>query len=137
MNWKNGGDRMVAWNDYKEMARGRGALALELFVVESTPAGAPEAVKDNLPDHLAYQRKLEENGTLVLAGPLSDPTGEIMVGAGLILYRAATMQDAQGLAEADPMHASGARSFTVRKWLVNEGNLTVNVGLSTGSARLA
>ena len=75
---------MVAWNDYRAEARARGALALELFVVESTPAGAPEAVKAALPDHLAYQRELEEAGTLVLAGPLSDAAGEVMVGAGLV-----------------------------------------------------
>ncbi|PSL17485.1 YciI family protein [Shimia abyssi] len=127
---------MVAWNEYKDMARGRGALALELYVVESTPAGAPEDVKANLPSHLDYQRQLEEKGTLVLAGPLSDPTGETMVGAGLILYRADSMKAAKELAENDPMHASGARGFTLRKWLVNEGNLTINVGLSTGAAKL-
>lgn len=127
---------MVAWTDYKEMARERGALALELFVIESTPSAAPEAVKDTLPDHLAYQRELEQQGTLVLAGPLSDPTGEIMVGAGLILYRAQSMDEARAIAEADPMHKTGARSFTLRKWLVNEGNLTINVGLSTGRAAL-
>lgn len=128
---------MVAWNTYKEMARERGALALELYVVQSTPSGAPDDVKNNLPDHLAYQRDLEMRGVLVLAGPLSDPTGDIMVGAGLIIYRAASMEEARALTEADPMHASGARSFTLRKWLVNEGSLSINVGLSTGKAVLS
>ncbi|MDO6485616.1 YciI family protein [Shimia thalassica] len=128
---------MVAWNEYKETARGRGALALELYVVESTPSGAPEAVKETLPDHLGYQRDLEERGILVLAGPLSDPTGEDMVGAGLIIYRAKSMDEARSLAENDPMHSAGARSFTLRKWLVNEGSLSINVGLSTGRAILS
>lgn len=128
---------MVAWNDYKQMARERGALALELYVVESTPAKAPEDVKENLPSHLAYQRDLEERGILVMAGPLSDPTGEIMVGGGLIIYRAASMEEATVLTSKDPMHQSGARSFTLRKWLVNEGSLSVNVGLSTGRAVLS
>lgn len=128
---------MVAWNTYKETARGRGALALELFVVESTPKKPAEDVKATLPDHLAYQRKLEESGALVLAGPLSDATGEEMIGAGLILYRAASMDDARALADADPMHATGARSYTLRKWLVNEGSLNVSVGLSTGVSKLS
>lgn len=127
---------MVAWNEYKNMARERGALALELFVVQSTPAGKPEDVKTNLADHLAYQRQMEEAGILVLAGPLSDPTGEIMGGAGLIIYRADSMETATNLAEEDPMHKSGARSFTLRKWLVNEGSLSINIGLSTGLAKL-
>lgn len=128
---------MVAWNDYKKTAKDRGALALELYVVDSKPKKAPEDVKESLPSHLAYQRDLELRGILVMAGPLSDPTGEIMVGAGLIIYRAASMEEARGLAEADPMHQSGARGFTLRKWLVNEGNISLNMGLSTGRAVLS
>ena len=123
---------MVAWNEYKSHASERGALALELFVVQSTPAGDAEAVKSALSDHLDYQRKLEQAGTLVLAGPVSDESGENMLGAGQIIYRAASMGDARALAENDPMHLAGARKFTLRKWLVNEGSLTVSVGLSTG-----
>lgn len=128
---------MVAWADYKRTAAERGALALELFVVETTPAGSPDAVKANLPAHLDYQRELETRGTLVLAGPLSDASGAEMAGAGLVVYRAASMDAARALAEADPMHTSGARHYSLRKWLVNEGSLTISVGLSTGAARLA
>lgn len=127
---------MVTWTEYKETARKRGALALELFVVTSSPADDAEAVKANLPKHLAYQRELEERGTLVLAGPMSDATGEEMQGTGMIIYRAGSMNEARAIAEADPMHASGARNFTLRKWLVNEGSLSINVGLSTGHAAL-
>ena len=128
---------MVAWTEYKQTAKARGALALELFVVESMPAKRPEDVKESLPAHLDYQKKLEEQGILVMAGPLSDPTGEIMVGGGLIIYRANSMEEAKALTGNDPMHLSGARSFTLRKWLVNEGSISVNVGLSTGRATLA
>ncbi|RMH47991.1 MAG: hypothetical protein D6686_11595 [Alphaproteobacteria bacterium] len=127
---------MVAWKEYRRIARERGALALELFVVESTPAGDAEAVRAQLPGHLAHQRRMEESGALVLAGPLSDASGEEMTGAGLIVLRAASMEEARALAEADPMHASGARRFTLRRWLVNEGSLTLSVGLSTGRVRL-
>lgn len=76
-----------------------------------------------LPAHLAYQAELENAGVLALAGPLSDTSGELMEGEGLIIYRAASLADACNLAEKDPMHLSGARSFTVRAWLVNEGIL--------------
>ena len=128
---------MVAWNDYKRTAKERGALALELYAVESTPQKAPEDVKNSLPGHLAYQRDLEARGVLVLAGPLSDDAGETMVGAGLIIYRATSMEEARSLTENDPMHSSGARAFRLRKWLVNEGSLSLNVGLSTGKAELS
>ncbi|MDE0520808.1 MAG: YciI family protein [Boseongicola sp.] len=128
---------MVAWNDYKAIAKDRGALALELYVVESTPQKAPDDVKQCLPVHLEYQRVLEQRGVLVLAGPLSDPTGESMEGAGLIVYRAGSMAEAKRLAEDDPMHQGGARGFTLRKWLVNEGSVSLSVGLSTGKAQLS
>nr|CAA6829381.1 MAG: Unknown protein [uncultured Thiotrichaceae bacterium] len=122
---------MPAWNEYKQGAKERGSLALELFVVESTPAKAPEDVKENLPAHLAYQQTLEIAGTLAFAGPLSDLTGELMQGTGMIVYRAGSMDEARAMADADPMHQSGARTYTLRKWLINEGSFSLNVGLST------
>ncbi len=128
---------MVAWKDYKAIAKERGALALELYVVESTPKMPPDSIKENLPAHLEYQRDLEQREVLVLAGPTSDATGELMEGAGLIVYRASSMAEAKKLADGDPMHQSGARSYKLRKWLVNEGNISLNVGLSTGIAQLS
>ena len=128
---------MVAWNDYKAQAMARGALALELYVAHSTPAKAPEDVKASLPDHLAYQAGLERAGKLAFAGPMSDETGDHMEGVGLIIYRAASLEEARALADADPMHQTGARSYVMRRWMINEGSLTLQVGLSTGSNALS
>lgn len=127
---------MPKWDDYKAHAKERGALALELFVIQSTPAEGGPPVPEVLPEHLAYQREQEIAGNLVLAGPMSDLSGEMMEGAGMILYRAASLEDAKALADADPMHAKGARTYVLRKWLVNEGSLNLSVGLSTGAVTL-
>lgn len=127
---------MVAWEDYKAEAKSRGALALELYVVQSSPVQPPESVKAALPDHLAYQAKLEAEGKLAFAGPMSDATGNEMQGEGLIIYRAESLAEAQSLAEADPMHIAGARSFTVRRWLINEGSIQLSAGLSGGTVEL-
>ena len=124
---------MPNWDAYKRSAKERGSLALELYVAETTPVGAIDAVKEHLPAHLAYQQSLERAGTLVFAGPLSDLSGELMQGCGMMIYRAASMQDARQTADSDPMHASGARHYTLRKWLINEGSLSFNIGLSTQS----
>ena len=59
-----------------------------------------------------------------------------MQGSGLIIYRAESMEAARAIAEADPMHASGIRTYTLRKWLVNEGSFQLDVKLSTQSVRL-
>ena len=127
---------MPSWDAYKAEAKARGSLAFELFVVISSPAKTPEDLKANLPDHLAYQNAREADGTLVFAGPMSDETGTQMQGMGLIIYRAESFDQAREIAEKDPMHKSGARSFTLRKWMINEGNLTVSVGLSAQTAML-
>lgn len=122
---------MPAWNDYKETAKSRGALAYEVFIVQSTPAGSPEDLQRILPDHLAYQKEVEAAGNLVLAGPTSDETGEQMIGAGMIIYRADSMEAARAIADADPMHKEGARTYTIRKWLINEGGFTLTTRFSS------
>jgi len=128
---------MVAWTDYKADAKSRGALALELYVVHSTPAKAPEDVKAALPGHLGYQAELEAVGSLAFAGPMSDETGEHMQGMGLIIYRADSLEEARLLAENDPMHKTGARRFTLRRWMINEGSLNLSVGLSGKTVSLS
>jgi uncharacterized protein YciI len=127
---------MPSWSDYRTTARARGALAWELFIVDSRPAAEPQEMARILPDHLDYQRKMEAAGSLVLAGPLSDETGEQMSGGGMIVYRVVNMDEARAMAVADPMHARGGRTFKLRKWLVNEGSLTVSVKLSTNDVTL-
>lgn len=127
---------MPKWNEYVEQARDRGNLALELFTVESTPCASPAELKETLPEHLEYQNAQEAAGALVMAGPLSDDTGDLMEGAGLIVYRATSLEDARKIADADPMHAKGRRTYRLRRWLVNEGCLEFTVKLSQQSAKL-
>ena len=121
---------------HKQIATERGALAWELFVVKSESSGDPERIKQNLPDHLRYQAEQEQAGHLVLAGPVSDESGEQMEGSGLIVYRANSLEQARTIAENDPMHLSGARVFTIQCWLINEGSLQISLKLSSQSIAL-
>ena len=121
---------MVAWTEYKNAAEERGSLAYELFVALSTPVLAPDEVKKQLPAHLHYQASLEQSGRLAFAGPLSDLSGEQMEGMGMIVYRAESLEAAKSIADADPMHSSGARTYTLRRWMINEGSFQLDVKLS-------
>ena len=114
---------MPKWPEYVEESRARGSLAAEFFMVRSVPVSPPEKVKEILPRHLEYQLSLQNQHKLVLAGPLSDETGENMLGEGMMIYRAESEEAARALADADPMHAEGGRSYTIRRWLVNEGHI--------------
>ncbi len=127
---------MITWEDYKEVAKARGCLALELYAAISTPAKEPQDPEASLAEHLAYQTELERRKALAFAGPMSDETGTFMQGIGLIIYRAESLAAARALADADPMHKSGERTYVLRRWLVNEGSFTLSVGLSTNHVTL-
>jgi uncharacterized protein YciI len=105
------------------------SLRMQLYVVTST-AKSLEAVKQNLIEHRAYLRELEDRNVLFGAGPLWTDDGQYFEGDGLLIYRANSVEEAQGIAEADPMHTSGARTFTIRPWLLNDGKITVQITLS-------
>ncbi|MBW4647778.1 MAG: YciI family protein [Kastovskya adunca ATA6-11-RM4] len=105
------------------------SLRMQLYVVTST-ALSLEAVKENLAEHRAYLRNLEEQNVLFGAGPLWTDDGQYFEGDGMLIYRAASVAEATAIAEADPMHSRGARTFKIRPWLLNDGSITIRVTLS-------
>jgi uncharacterized protein YciI len=60
--------------------------------------------------HYAHLDRLRVDGALELAGPFPDKSG------GAYVLRAASLEDAQAMAFADPLHVSGASEVTVREW---------------------
>lgn len=108
-------------------------LGLQLYVIESSPARSPETLA-SLPDHLAHQQDLERRGILFSAGPLWEEGNEIPV-AGMIVIRANSFDEARAIADSDPFHQRGIRSYRIRKWSVNEGALQIGLTLSDQSLR--
>ena len=104
--------------------------------MRTRPTGDMGLVKATLPDHLAYQKEMEVTGALVMAGPVSNATGDLMEAEGMIIYRATNLEAARALADGDPMHKVGARSYDIRKWLVNEGSLSFTISLSSQSVAI-
>ena len=51
----------------------------------------------------------------------------------MVIIRAENLAAARAIAVEDPMHASGARAFEIRPWLVNEGSMTIKLSHSTRS----
>ena len=124
----------IAWEQMRARAQSKGLLAKQLFVVRTLPtAGGIPAIESVLAEHLAYQADLENRGIMFAAGPLANAEKpDQWSGDGLIVIRAQSMEEARSIAENDPMHKSGARTFTVNPWLVNEGTLTVSVSFASG-----
>ena len=65
------------------------------------------------PDHLAYVRSLHENGTVVLAGPVGDGSGAMMV------PQVGSAEEAARVVEGDPYTAAGVGvDHVLRPWNV-------------------
>lgn len=106
-------------------------LQKQLYAIFTTPTDGLGAVFANLDAHLAFQMELEQAGIMFAAGPLWSDDEQDWHGEGMVVVRAASRADAIAIAERDPMHKAGARSFTVRPWMINEGSMTVRLDYST------
>ena len=60
--------------------------------------------------HVSHLRNLDRQGKLVLCGPFLDVDG------GMIVIKAASLDEAKRLAAEDPFVTEGHRSFEVRTW---------------------
>ena len=103
-------------------------LGKEMYLVITRPVRSPEIAK-RLPDHLAHQVELERRGILFAAGPLY-PRDSNIPEAGMFVLRAGSFDEAEAIANTDPLHAAGLRTFTLQKWRVNEGSITLTVNYS-------
>ena len=109
-----------------------GCLQKQMYVYFTKPANGLGPVMENLEDHLKFQVELEQKGIMFGAGPFWTDDEERWEGEGMIIIRAGSIAEARKIAESDPMHASGARTFTIRPWLLNEGMVTMKVTYSDG-----
>jgi|SRR5665647_159681 len=103
-------------------------LGKELYLVVTRPVRSPE-IEKKLADHLAHQVEMEKRGIMFAAGPLYS-RGSDVPEAGMFLLRANSFEEAEALANEDPLHKAGLRVFTLQKWRMNEGSLTITVNFS-------
>ncbi len=106
-------------------------LQKQLYAIFTKPVSGLGPVFANIEKHLAFQVELEREGVMFAAGPMWTDDERTWEGDGLVVVRAASREAAIAIAERDPMHKSGARTFHVRPWLINEGTVTVRLDYST------
>lgn len=114
----------------------KGMLQKQLYVVFTKPTHGLAPVLENLKEHLEFQCSLERRGIMFGAGPFWADNEEDWHGEGMVIIRAASLAEARRIAAEDPMHKAGARSYTVRPWLLNEGTLTLKITYSDGKREL-
>ena len=126
----------MSWDQLIKDGKDRGFLTKRLYAVTTVPTNGLGPVLAVLSEHAAYQVHLEELGVMWAAGPFANDAEDAWDGEGFFIYRADSKEEAIRYAEADPMHSSGARTFRVRTWLMNEGSFRVQIGYSTGKAQI-
>lgn len=113
------------------MEASKGTLQKQLYVIFTTPTNGMGPVMENLEKHLAFQVALERDGIMFAAGPMWNDAETEWNGEGIVVVRAASRKAAEEIAASDPMHASGARSYRVRPWMINEGSINLRLDLSS------
>ena len=89
----------------------KGFLGKEMYLVVTRPVRSPEIAK-RLADHLAHQVDLEKRGIMFAAGPLY-PRGSETPEAGMFVLRANSFEEAEAIANEDPLHKAGLRTYTI------------------------
>ncbi len=120
----------------RDVSLQRGYLTKQLYVISTMPTRGMEPILENMNAHLEFQEKLEREGIMFAAGPNFTQDETYWEGEGTVVIRASSLQEAQTIAGQDPMHTSGARSFTVRPWMINEGTIKLELGFATGKFKL-
>jgi uncharacterized protein len=126
-------EQSVPAQEIMRFRKRRGFLAKQLYLVHTAPANGMGPVMENIQAHLAFQQSLEEQGIMFATGPLWTDDEKSWEGEGMVVIRAGSLAEARAIAERDPMHRSGARTFTVRPWLVNEGTVTIKLNYAQRS----
>lgn len=106
-------------------------LQKQLYAIFTRPVRGIKPVLACIDEHLAFQVALERDGSLFAAGPMWSDDEQSWEGDGLIIVRAASREAAREIAERDPMHKSGARTYSIRPWMINEGSATVRLDFSS------
>jgi uncharacterized protein len=104
-----------------------------VFLCFTEPAGvSPEEMRPHLDEHKAWLADMERSSDLLFAGPMLDEDYRYS-GSGLLVLRATSLAEAVSIADRDPFHAKGIRTYRLVPWQINEGSMDVRLTLSDGA----
>ena len=92
-------------------SEGREEAVNHLIFLNGIPGRPLSSEAVNL--HAAHLEKLDKDGKLVLAGPIPERAG------GLIVLRTGSLAEARAIAEEDPMIRGGYQTYELGTWLMS------------------
>jgi uncharacterized protein YciI len=113
-------------------------LGRDYWLVVSTPRPGTDraAIEELVDEHISWLLGLERDGTLFASGPLLSGPG-VGPGSGVTILRVPDEDTARSVAGQDPFVRAGLRTFEVHQWRVNEGSVSVQMSLGTGTYQWA
>jgi uncharacterized protein YciI len=109
-------------------------LRKNMYVVVTKPVAPREKIEPLIAEHLANQVRLERAGIMFAAGPLTSEEGTRL--GGMFVIRADSFAAARAIADSDPLHKAGLRTYTLTRWTVNEGSYGIRVNYSDQSVTI-
>ncbi|AEA24444.1 YciI family protein [Pseudonocardia benzenivorans] len=103
-----------------------------VFLCFTEPAegvSSDEDIRPNLDSHKQWLSDIERSAQLLFAGPMLGDDYRYS-GSGLLVLRAGSIAEAKEIADRDPFHSQGLRSYRIVPWQLNEGSFDVRMTLS-------
>jgi len=105
-------------------------LGRRLYVILSGPSDPDAALPLGLlGEHLRWLVEQEQRGVLFAGGPFlidAEPGAESMY-----ILRAASIDEARQIADAEPYHRGGHRRYELKEWAINQGRVTLSLDFSS------
>ena len=117
-----------------EVARLKDRMLKKPYFMMTRSVIAASRLKPAMLDHYRWIIAVEKAGKLFLSGPVTERDGG--QGAGVTIFDVDSWDEAEALANSDPFCLSGAVSFRLQMWQLNEGRLTFSFDLSDQRFRL-
>jgi hypothetical protein len=93
----------------------------------------PSKLPDQMLAHYQWIIGLEKRGLVFASGPLFKPDGA--AGVGMTVFRVSDFKEAAALAGSDPFCISGATSYELKRWQINEGRVSLSMDFSDQQSR--
>jgi uncharacterized protein len=121
-------------SDQEEIVRLKSRMIMKSYYVMFRRVVDRTKLSAVLLAHYQWIIGLEKMGLVLASGPLFEADGG--PGVGMTVFRAANFEEATALAQGDPFCESGAATFEIMRWQLNEGRIHVSIDLSDQTCRL-
>ncbi len=114
-----------------ELSRLKSKMLMKSYFVMFRTILAAEKLQTVMLEHYRWIIGLEKDNRVLGSGPLFEREGG--PGLGMTIFKARDFDEACALAASDPFYTSGAVSFRVCRWQINEGRVSATVDFSDGT----